>query len=112
MTTNPDALSVDPDEVRNHAQKVEALIGGLDKCLEAANYLESADDGFGAYPRPIVAWLFDDNHRSTVEVIRAVAERATQVPEKLKSTAASFEDADGSLATTLQGLQATIGESG
>ncbi|MEU1985475.1 type VII secretion target [Nocardia sp. NPDC019395] len=110
MTTDPDAVSVDPDEVRNHANNVEALMGSLDKCLEAANYLGAADDGYGAWPRPLITWFLDDNHRSTIEVIRAVAERAAQVSEKLKATATSFEDTDGSLSTTLQGLQATIGE--
>lgn len=111
MTDNPDSVSVDPEEVRNHADRVEALMGSLDRCLQAANYLASADDGYGAWLQPLMTRLFEDNHRSNVELIRAVAERAAQVPEKLKATATSFEDADGSFATTLQGLQATIGES-
>ncbi|MEU4315704.1 type VII secretion target [Nocardia sp. NPDC024068] len=111
MTTNPDAVSVDPDEVRNHANNVKALMGSLDQCLEAANYLASADDGYGDWLRPVFTWLFDDNHQSTVEVIRAAGERTAQVPEKLKATATSFEDADGSLGKALQDLQAAIGES-
>ncbi|WP_327149706.1 type VII secretion target [Nocardia sp. NBC_01329] len=110
MTDNPDSVSVDPEEVRNHAGNVQALMGSLDKSLEAANYLASADDGYGAWLQPLMAWLFEDNHQSIVELIRAAGERAAQVPEKLKATATSFEDADGSFATTLQGLQATIGE--
>jgi hypothetical protein len=111
MTNNPDSVSVDPEEVRKHADSVEALMGSLDKCLEAANYLTSADDGYGNWLRPAIKGLFDDNHRSTVEVIRAAGERTAAVPEKLKATATSFEDADGSFATTLQGLQAAIGNS-
>lgn len=111
MTDKPDSVSVDPEEVRKHADRVEALMGGLGQCLEAANYLAAADDGYGAWLQPLMAWLFEDNHQSNIELIRAVAERAAQVPEKLKATATSFEDADGSFATTLQGLQAAIGES-
>ncbi|WP_063128217.1 type VII secretion target [Nocardia fusca] len=111
MTNNPDSVSVDPEEVRKHADSVEALMGSLDKCLEAANYLTSADDGYGDWLRPAIKGLFDDNHRSTVEVIRAAGERTAEVPEKLKATATSFEDADGSFTTTLQGLQAAIGNS-
>jgi hypothetical protein len=58
MTNNPDSVSVDPEEVRKHADSVEALMGSLDKCLEATNYLTSADDGYGNWLRPAIKGLF------------------------------------------------------
>ncbi|TLF72843.1 type VII secretion target [Nocardia cyriacigeorgica] len=111
MTTNPDAVSVDPDEVRNHADKVEALVGSADKCLEAATYLASADDGYGDMLRSLMTWIFEDNHRSTIEVIRKVGESVAQQPEKLKAVATAFEDQDAAIAKALSELRATIGTS-
>ncbi|MEV0031049.1 type VII secretion target [Nocardia sp. NPDC050793] len=111
MTTNPDAVSVDPQEVRTHADKLEVLMGSVDECLEAATYLASADDGYGNMLRSLMTWIFEDNHRTTIEVIRKAGESTAQLPENLKTVATTFEDADGSFARKLQELQATIGES-
>ncbi|WP_253786631.1 hypothetical protein [Nocardia amikacinitolerans] len=81
----PDAISVDPDEVRKHAEVVTRLVTSLEKCLEAATYLGNADDGFGLIPRIPIALLFDDKQDNTVSVIHALAESVSEVPDKLKT---------------------------
>ncbi|WP_179830819.1 type VII secretion target [Nocardia amikacinitolerans] len=106
----PDAISVDPDEVRKHAEVVTRLVTSLEKCLEAATYLGNADDGFGLIPRIPIALLFDDKQDNTVSVIHALAESVSEVPDKLKTVATTFEDKDGKLGQALTALRESIAE--
>jgi hypothetical protein len=48
--TNPTAISIDPDEVRRHAERIKSLVDSMTWAVEAAGYLGDADDGFGAIP--------------------------------------------------------------
>ncbi|MEV0250670.1 type VII secretion target [Nocardia sp. NPDC050712] len=107
-----EALSVDPDEVRAHAENLKSVIQDLDTALEAATYLGNADDGYGKIPRPVVSWLLDDNFEATVAAIRTVAENVAALPDKLETVATTFEDKDGSFGKALSELRETIGESG
>lgn len=106
----PDAISVDPDEVRKHAEVVTTLVTSLEKCLEAATYLGNADDGFGLIPRIPIKLLFDDKQDNTVSVIRSLAENVSEVPDKLKTVATTFEDKDGNLGKALTALRETIAD--
>ncbi|MEU8894395.1 type VII secretion target [Nocardia sp. NPDC048505] len=108
----PDSISVDPDEVKAHADAVTKLVASLDKCLAAASYLDNADDGFGLFPAPFIAWLYSDKTDQSVALIRALAESVATVPDKLKTVAATFEDKDGQFGAALTGLKETIGEGG
>ncbi|MEU0505858.1 type VII secretion target [Nocardia sp. NPDC005998] len=105
---NPDAVSVDPDEVRAHAEKVKTLMESLTLSLEAATYLGSADDGFGAIPRPFVKMVLDDNHTDTIAAIRKLAEDVSVLPDKLELVAETFDEKDGDFGRSLTGLRATI----
>lgn len=110
IMTNPDAFSVDPDEVRAHAVKVQELMKSLTLSLEAATYLGAADDGYGEIPRPLVKRVLDDNHRNTIDVIRKLAEDVAVLPDKLRTVATTFEDKDGSFGKSLTELLATIAD--
>ncbi|WP_435592871.1 WXG100 family type VII secretion target [Nocardia sp. bgisy118] len=105
---NPDAVSVDPEEVRNHATSLETLMTSLTMSLEAASYLGSADDGFGTYPRPLVKMVFDDDQRGMVDALRKLSETVAALPDNLKTVATTFEDVDGKIATSLAELQEQI----
>ncbi|WP_431949957.1 hypothetical protein [Nocardia lijiangensis] len=105
---NPDAISVDPDEVRNHAGKVKLLIESLTLSLEAASYLGSADDGFGTIPRPLVKMVLDDNQRNTIEVLRKLGEDVAQLPDKLEVVAETFDDKDAAFGKSLGELREEI----
>ncbi|MEV0340871.1 type VII secretion target [Nocardia sp. NPDC050713] len=107
-----EALSVDPDEVRNHAENLKSVIQDLDLALEAASYLGNADDGYGKIPRPVVSWLLDDNFEGAVSAIRRVAESVAALPDKLTTVATTFEAEDASFGKALSDLRETIGESG
>ncbi len=108
--TNPDAVSVDPDEVRNHAAKLQKLMESLTLSLEAADYLGSADDGFGEIPRPLVHMVLDDKHRNTIDVIRKLAEDVAALPDKLDLVAAAFEDKDSAFGRSVTELRETIAD--
>ena len=108
--TNPDAISVDLEEVRDHAAKVQELMKRLTLSLEAATYLGAADDGYGAIPRPWVKLVLDDNHRNTIDVIRKLAEDVAVLPDKLRTVATTFEDKDGEIGRSLIELRETIGD--
>ncbi|TQM25880.1 type VII secretion target [Nocardia bhagyanarayanae] len=105
---NPDAISVDSDEVLEHAKTVKQLMGSLDMSLEAATYLGNADDGYGAIPRPFVKMVLEDNHRNAIEVIRKLAEDVAVLPDKLRIVAETFQDQDGSFGKSLDELRETI----
>ncbi|MEU1983993.1 type VII secretion target [Nocardia sp. NPDC019395] len=104
----PAPLNVDPESLRKHATSIQQLMTRTTAALEAASYIAAADDAYGAIPRPVVDWLLSDNHSSTVEVIRKLAEKVAEVPGKLNADADSFEGADGALSQTLEGLQTAI----
>jgi predicted translin family RNA/ssDNA-binding protein len=108
--TNPNAISVDPDEVRNHAAKLQKLMESLTLSLEAAAYLGSADDGFGEIPRPFVKLVLDEKHRNTIEVIRKLAEDVAALPDKLDTVAAAFEGKDSAFGRSVTELRETIAE--
>ncbi|BDT95223.1 hypothetical protein IFM12275_51990 [Nocardia sputorum] len=108
--TNPDAISVDPAEVRDHAAKLQTLMQSLTLSLEAADYLGSADDGFGEIPRPLVHLVLDDKHRNTIAVIRKLAEDVAALPSKLDLVAASFEDKDSAFGRSVTELRETIAD--
>ncbi|MEV6323828.1 hypothetical protein AB0M45_21930 [Nocardia sp. NPDC051787] len=108
--TNPDAISVDPGEVREHATKVQDLMKLLTHSLEAATYLGAADDGYGEIPRPWVKLVLDDNHRNTIEVIRKLAEDVAVLPGKLRTVATTFEDRDGAFHNALIELRDSIAD--
>lgn len=104
----PPPLQVDPESLRRHARSVAQLMTRTTAALEAATYIAAADDAYGAIPRPVVDWLLSDNHSSTVEAIRKMAEKVAEIPGKLTADADSFEIADGALSKTLEGLQTAI----
>ncbi|MFI1461160.1 type VII secretion target [Nocardia carnea] len=105
MTEQPAPLNVDPDQLRTHANKLSGLADRTATALEAAAYIAAADDGFGAIPRPIVSWLFADNHTATVDAIRKLADRLAAVPGMMNADADSFQNMDEALSTTLSGLR-------
>ncbi len=108
--TNPEAISVDPAEVRDHAAKLQTLMQSLTLSLEAADYLGSADDGFGEIPRPLVHLVLDDKHRNTIAVIRKLAEDVAALPGKLDLVAAAFEDKDSAFGRSVTELRETIAD--
>ncbi len=108
--TNPEAISVDPDEVRSHAGKLQKLMHSLTLSLEAASYLGAADDGFGEIPRPLVQLVLEDKHRNTIEVIRKLAEDVAALPGKLDTVAAAFEDKDGAFGRSVTELREIIAD--
>ncbi|WP_330232099.1 WXG100 family type VII secretion target [Nocardia sp. NBC_00508] len=108
--TNPDAISVDPEEVRSHASKLQTLMESLQVSLEAATYLGAADDGFGEIPRPLVHMVLDEKHRKTVDVIRKLAEDVAVLPDKLITVATTFEDKDGAFGRSVTELRETIAD--
>ena len=107
---NPDAISVDPNEVRGHAETVKQLMQSLSLSLEAATYLGNADDGFGLIPKPFARMVLDDNHRDTIEAIRKLAEDVAVLPDKLKTVADTFDDEDGEFGKSLTELRETIAD--
>ncbi|MEU7765138.1 hypothetical protein AB0B25_08455 [Nocardia sp. NPDC049190] len=107
---NPDAISVDPEEVRNHATNLQKLMHSLTLSLEAASYLGAADDGFGAIPRPWVKMVLDDDHRNTIDVIRKLAEDVAALPDKLITVATTFDDKDGAFGASLTELHGRIAD--
>ena len=108
--TNPVPLQVDPESLRQHATSVQQLMARTTSVLEAATYLAGADDGYGAIPRPIAAWLMSDNHADAVAAIRKLAEQVAAVPDKLTADADSFENTDNALSKSLEGLQTAIND--
>lgn len=112
MTENPAPLNVDPDQLRAHANKLSGFADRTATALDAASYIAAADDGFGAIPRPIVSWLFADNHTATVDAIRQLAERSAAVPGMLNADADSFQNTDDALSKALEGLVPDNGREG
>lgn len=112
MTEPPAPLNVDPDQLRAHANKLRDFADRTATALEAAAYIAAADDGFGAIPRPIVSWLFADNHAATVDAIRQLADRFAAAPGRMEADADSFQDMDDALAKALAGLRPGDGTEG
>ncbi|WP_328410644.1 type VII secretion target [Nocardia sp. NBC_00403] len=112
MTSPADAISIDPDEVRSHAEKVKTLLESMTSALEAASYIGAADDGFGSIPRPFVKMVIDDNQQGAVEAIRKLAGEVAELPDKLATVASTVEDYDKAFKRDLDELRATIGEKG
>ncbi len=108
----PNAISVDPDEVRNHAAKLVTLMDSLSRCLEAATYLRSADDGYGLIPRPIVQLIMDDNHRNTITAIRKLSEDVARLPDLLNIVATTFDEKDAAFSKSLTELRDEIVDAG
>lgn len=106
--SNPDAISVDPEEVRDHAANLRTLMESLRLSLEAACYLGDVDDGFGEIPRPLVQMVLAEKHRDTIAVIRKLAEDVAILPDKLTTVASAFEDKDGAFGRSVTELRATI----
>ncbi|MGW6724490.1 hypothetical protein ACWF9G_01170 [Nocardia sp. NPDC055029] len=106
---SPADFSIDPDEVRAHAAKMTNLMSKMTEALQAATYLGSADDGFGAIPRPFIGMIFDDNQDTTIAAIRKLAESVSVLPGKLQTVASTVEDVDGKFNKSLADLTAEIG---
>ncbi|MEU4312520.1 type VII secretion target [Nocardia sp. NPDC024068] len=106
--SDPVPVQVDPEALRTHATSVQQLTSRLATVLQAANYINSADDGYGVIPKPLVSWLLADSHGATVEAIRKLDDTVGAVPGKLAADADSFAGADGALAKALEGMQTTV----
>ncbi|MCP2315547.1 hypothetical protein ACFYT3_01715 [Nocardia amikacinitolerans] len=87
------------------------LLSKMTMALEAATYLGSADDGFGAIPRPFVQWIYDDDHRTTIAAIRKLAESVSVLPGNLQTVATTVEDLDKKFSKSLSDLKTEIAES-
>lgn len=106
--SDPVPVQVDPEALRTHATSVQQLTARLATVLQAANYINSADDGYGVIPKPLVSWLLADSHDTTVQAIGKLDESVGAVPGKLAADADSFTGADSALASALEGLQITV----
>jgi hypothetical protein len=103
-------LAVQPDDLRRHARTIAGLSERTDLALQAATYIAAADDGFGAFPRPFVKMLLDDNHQGAVDAIAKLTREIDTVPGKLQANANAFEDGDKALGTSISTHGAPIAQ--
>lgn len=106
--SDPVPVQVDPEALRTHATSVQQITARLATVLQAANYINTADDGYGVIPKPLVDWLLNDSHTATVTAIGKLDETVGAVPEKLVADADAFAGTDSALAKALEGLQTTV----
>ncbi|MEV2222325.1 MULTISPECIES: type VII secretion target [Nocardia] len=95
---NSDGVNVDPDQLRDHAQKVEQAIEGVPLSREAADYLAQADDGYGLLVGPYAKSVLNPLHDRITESLRTLTEETESLPRKLRFAADSFENVDQSRA--------------
>lgn len=87
-------------------------MSSLTLSLEAAAYLQNADDGYGNIPRPFAKMVLDDNLQGAFDAIKKLSEEVAQLPGNLTTVATTFDDADGSFAKALTDLQEQLSKTG
>lgn len=96
------SLSVNPEDVNNHATAVAALGERVGTAAAAAAHLSGLDDAYGVFGRPFVANLAQDAQEPAARALEDVATGLDTLAQKLRQVAEGFAEIDKRNSTDLE----------
>lgn len=86
-------FTVDTEQMRRHALRVEALRDRFDAVKAASAHIAGGDDAYGVLCRWMV-WILQERHARQDELIAYAQENLSLAAQSLRAAARKYEDTD------------------
>ncbi|NEW42192.1 hypothetical protein GV794_09930 [Nocardia cyriacigeorgica] len=100
--TDAQSVQVEPDELRTHATNVEGLNSPMGQALEAAKAVSAPSDAFGKLCAFLPPLFVDSVETDGITALETAITALTEDAAKLRASADSFAQADGSNAAAVK----------
>jgi hypothetical protein len=104
VRTSGDGYWVETDELRAHADNVQAVAGQFDAVRSASGHISQDDTAYG-YLCGWISAVLEGRHTRQDELLGSVKENLVLVAENLTATATSYDEADRDAAAGLDPRQ-------
>jgi Excreted virulence factor EspC, type VII ESX diderm len=98
-----EGFTADTEQMRRHAQRIEALRDRFDAVKAASAHIAGNDDAYGVLCRWMV-WILEERHTRQDELIAYAQENLSLAAESLRAAARQYEDTDSDNEATLSKL--------
>jgi hypothetical protein len=106
-----EGFTVDAEQVRRHAQRIEALRDRFDAVKAASAHIAGDDDAYGVLCRWMV-WILEERHARQDELIAYAQENLSLAAESLRAAARQYEETDSDNEAALSNLARRLPQSG
>jgi hypothetical protein len=103
-----DGFTVDPEELRSHAGRLEELKGRFDAVMNASTFIEQDDEAYGT----LCGWIagcLEERHQGQDRITAYLAENFTLAAESLRACADEYEASDTESQGAFAELESRIG---
>ena len=100
-------ISIDPEELRNHANHLRSLHDRFAAIKEASAHVQMSDDAYGQLCQMLPP-IMEERHQDQDEGVEILAENYELLAQALEECATEYEEADSVSAEEFQRLESEL----